>query len=95
VATYTVTLLTPSGTKAIQCPDNETILDVAERNKIKLPYSCRAGVCGTCTGKLAKGTVDQQDQSILEDDQIAAGYVQVCVSYPTSDCTIETHQSAP
>jgi len=95
MATYTVTLVTPSGTKTIQCPDNEYILEIAERNKIELPYSCRAGICGTCTGKLVKGSVNQEDQSILEDDQIAAGYVQICVSYPTSDCTIETHRSAP
>ena len=86
MASYTISI---EGGSCFECEDDVYILDAADAAGVDLPSSCRAGACSTCAGKILKGSVDQSDQSFLDDDQMGQGYALLCVSYPTSNCTIQ------
>ncbi|OLP18431.1 oxidoreductase [Leptolyngbya sp. 'hensonii'] len=59
-----------------------TLLEFAEANNINPPYSCRAGICGTCICKLQAGEVTYREAPTAA---IEAGSVLICISQPKSE----------
>ncbi|MES9881893.1 MAG: CDP-6-deoxy-delta-3,4-glucoseen reductase [Sedimenticola sp.] len=51
----------PSGHEFTAEP-NEAILDAAEHQGVSLPYGCRNGVCGNCSGTLVAGSIAYPDE---------------------------------
>ena len=63
----------------------ETLLESARRAGLSPPFSCEAGNCGTCIGRLTEGRVTMRNNDVLEQDEIDDGYVLTCQSVPDTD----------
>lgn len=63
----------------------EPLLDAAIAANIELPFSCKGGVCSTCSCKVTKGKVEMQTNYALEDYEVERGLALSCQSFPLTD----------
>lgn len=66
--------------RVCQVSDGNTLLDLAEKNGVQIPYGCRQGLCGTCATRVLSGNVQMDVEAGLTAEQKNAGYVLPCVS---------------
>ncbi len=95
-ASHKVTVHLPSmeDSATFDCKEDQFILNAALAGGVALPFGCRMGSCGMCTGRIVEGTVDQAPQLILTDEQMAQGFTVLCKTRPRSDVVIITHQES-
>lgn len=62
-----------------------SILDVALRAGMDLPYSCKGGVCCTCRAKVIEGKVRMDKNYTLEQPDVDAGFVLTCQAHPLTE----------
>jgi ferredoxin-NADP reductase len=69
----------------LQVGENQSILQAALQNNVALPYSCRNGVCSTCTAKCSSGKVQMVKNDVLTDADMADGWILTCTGHPVSN----------
>jgi ring-1,2-phenylacetyl-CoA epoxidase subunit PaaE len=85
--TYSVRILWNNNSYDLSVPYYKRILQVALENNINLPYSCRAGICSSCTSSCTAGGVRMDYNEVLTDQEIENGRVLICTGHPTSNGT--------
>jgi ring-1,2-phenylacetyl-CoA epoxidase subunit PaaE len=63
----------------------DTILDAAMQQGLEPPYSCAGGACGTCRAKVLLGKAVMDQNHVLDDAEIATGYVLTCQAHPVTE----------
>ena len=87
--TFSLTVHTRGQVVTIPARASESLLITLERGGIVAPAMCRSGVCSVCRSQLLDGTVfipKELDHRRAADADF--GYVNPCVTYPTSDLTL-------
>jgi ferredoxin len=84
-AESTVTILLDRKTASVPRVENETLLESARRAGLSPPFSCEAGNCGTCMGKLIEGRATMRINDALDEDEVAEGYILTCQAVPDTD----------
>ncbi len=65
-----------------------SILDQAYKQGVALPWSCRAGICGSCKQTLQSGTVDHPEAPALTAEERAQGLILTCCAVPLTDVVL-------
>ena len=76
--------------KEVAWDGDSFILDVAEKEGVDIPSSCRAGICGTCKQKLLEGEVKYEGEPEgLEESDRSQGFILTCISRPVGKVAID------
>lgn len=83
--TKEVTIIYRKNEDTFLLSEGQTILDAALDNGVRMPYSCRMGVCTACLGTCIEGEVDLGNSDALSENEKKKGYVLTCIGKPISD----------
>ena len=87
-------IIVPASGHEFLAEENETLLEAALRQGIGLPYGCRNGTCGKCSGEVISGQT-KYDTGALRDAakvEFEAGKTLFCQACATSDLEIKVRE---
>lgn len=83
--TYTVELDLSGTNHQFEVPYPMSILDAALLQNIDIPYSCKAGMCGSCSATCTEGSVNMRYNEVLTDREIEQGRILLCSGRPLAN----------
>lgn len=78
--------------KEVNLKKGKTILEIANKNKIKIKAPCEKGKCGKCIVKLKGKNIPKptkEEEKTLKKEQLDAGYRLACVCKIENDLEVE------
>ena len=69
----------------LEVQPGDNILTAALQDRIPLPYSCKNGTCGKCMARVTAGKVIMKQNYVLREEELDAGLILLCQSYPLND----------
>ncbi|RMI30973.1 ferredoxin--NADP reductase [Nocardia stercoris] len=66
-------------------PRSRTLVDIMLDKGLDVPYSCQEGECGSCACTVLSGKVEMDHCEILDEQDIANGYILGCQAHPVTD----------
>lgn len=88
-------ILQPSG-HAFDVQEGATVLSAGLDAGLSMPYSCRAGTCRTCRGRVVSGRVDYTGANAINLDEASRqqGQALLCRATPLTDLVVELQELA-
>ena len=84
-ASEEVTIELDGRSTTVRYRGGDTLLQCARSAELRPPYSCEIGSCGSCIARITEGSARMVNNDVLEDDEVADGYVVTCQALPTSE----------
>jgi len=69
-------------THDLDWPADVTMVDLLLSKGVEVPYMCRDGECGTCQAVVESGEVRMEGNNVLDEEDLADGYVLTCQAHP-------------
>mgnify|MGYP001248277430 FL=1 len=80
-----ISIIVDDETFEIESDGKSTVLDLALKEDIDVPYSCKGGICSSCIARVTEGTATMAQNNILTESEVAEGLILTCQAHAASE----------
>ena len=80
-----ISIIVDDETFEIESDGKSTVLDLALKEDIDVPYSCKGGICSSCIARVTEGTANMAQNNILTESEVAEGLILTCQAHAASE----------